>query len=178
MLVGSLSLGAPWTTQIYANEQGLSALPDLSPLGVDDQSRVLGLIGSFDLGFNSSMLPPLVDISFGVESGGSPFGNGLIPRGLLHEKSQAPAFPVTNPNIPHLFSEATCSAVAKNLPVAFQPSLGLSTWNTADPRYTSFFSSPTYLSFIFLSAGPSRLNFKVPIQVLHLTLVPPLVPTP
>lgn len=141
-----------------------------------DHSTVLGSVSSFDLGFINSM----VDISFSVESGGSPFRDGSIPRGLLQGKSSnTDTSTIVDPIIPYLLlSGATCSAIAQNLPMTFQPSLGLYTWNTANLLYTSILKAPTYLSFTFLNVSTTRLTINVPLQLLNLTFTPPLVSKP
>lgn len=202
MEVGSLSLGAPQTKQNYNLAQGWTVpgwlrddndtasnsfglhygsaslnLTGSLVFGGYDKSRVLGSVGSFDLGFNNSMVASLINISFGVENGGSPFKDGLIPGGLLQENSSSNSIStIINPIIPYLLlSEATCSAIAQNLPVTFSPSLGLYVWNTADPLYTSILKAPTYLSFTFLNVGTTHLTINVPLQLLNLTLTPPLV---
>lgn len=204
--LGSLSLGAPQTTQNYTLAQGWTVpgylrdhgntasnsfglhygsaslnLPGSLVFGGYDQTRVLGPVGSFDLGFNNSMVATLTDISFGVASGSSPFSNATLAAGLLQEakSSTTGISTVINPLIPYLlFSSATCNAIASHLPVTLNAGLGLYTWNTADPAYTTILSSPTYLSFTFLNIGTTSLIINVPLQLLNLTLTTPLVQTP
>ena len=206
MQVGSLSFGAPQTTQNYNIAQGWTVpgylrdhnntasnsfglhygsaslnLPGSLVFGGYDQSRVLGPVGSFDLGFNNSMVATLVDISFGVSSGSSPFPNATLPAGLLQEakSSSTGISTIVNPLILYLlFSSATCNAIASHLPVTFNAGLGLYTWNTADSAYNNILASPTYLSFTCLNVGSTRLTISVPMQLLNLTLTAPVVQTP
>ena len=145
-----------------------------------DQSRVLGEVGAFDLGSGNEMLPSLLDIELGVENGTSPFGADVVNQLLkLNESFNGVQPAVINPVIPYLFmSPQTCAAIAQNLPVTFQQKIGLYTWNTADPRYRSIVSSPSYLAFVFQNSGFGNLTIKVPFQLLNLTLESPIVSSP
>lgn len=145
-----------------------------------DQSRVLGEVGLFDLNTGNEMLPSLLDIELGVENGTSPFGADVVTRLLkLNESFNGIQPAVINPIVPYLFmSPQTCAAIAQNLPVTFQPNIGLYTWNTADPQYRSIVSSPSYLAFVFQNSGAGNLTIKVPFQLLNLTLEPPIVSSP
>ena len=145
-----------------------------------NQSRVLGEVGTFDLGSGNAMLPSLLDIELGAENGSSPFGADAVTRLLkLNESFNGVQPTVINPIIPYLYmSPQTCAAIAQNLPVTFQQRIGLYTWNTADPRYQSIVSSPSYLAFVFQNSGFGNLTIKVPFQLLNLTLEPPIVSSP
>ncbi len=145
-----------------------------------DQSRVLGEVGAFDLSHANYMLPFLLDIELGVESGTSPFGTDVVTGLLkLNESFNGVQPAVINPVVPYLFmSPQTCAAIAQNLPVTFQQTIGLYTWNTADPQYRTIISSPSYLAFVIQNAGAGNLTIKVPFQLLNLTLEPPIVSSP
>lgn len=206
LTVGSLSLGAWLDVQTWGTYQGLtipgylwdsnrttsnsfglhygSALLGLGGsliFGGYDQSRVLGDVGSFDLGANGSMALELIDIGLGVESGISPF-NATSAGGLLKFKASGQSIPTTiNPLVPYLFLPTdTCAAIAEFLPITLASDIGLYKWNTADTAYQRVLSAPTYLDFVFQSAGSSggNLSIKVPLQLLNLTLEAPIVSTP
>ena len=204
--VGTLSLGAPGlgiqtfgvnatgqTAPGYAYAQGMIAsnswglhygsasLKQEGSLvfGGYDQSRVLGDVGAFDLDPGAYMLPNLLDIQIGVETGSSPFSKNSY-TGLLKLnasfKGVQPA--VINPIVPYLFmSPETCAAVAENLPVTLDSQLGLYVWNTTDPHYERILKSPAYLAFIFQKVGNGNLTIKMSFQLLNLTLEAPIVPT-
>ena len=212
--LGSLSLGAPQLWQNYTEAQGWTipgwlrktgATPSNSfglhygsaslsltaslVFGGYDQSRVLGPVGTFDIGFNDSMSPTLLSISFGVASGPSPFPNTtLLSTNLLPQDQQSPTTPgistVLNPLIPYLLlPPTTCTAIAAALPLVYSPSLALYLWNTTSPTYNSILTTQTSLNFTFQSPGPSStppLSILLPLALLNLTLRPPFTkyPTP
>ena len=204
--VGTLSLGAPGNgIQLFEDVEGQTIpgqLADENAISSDsfglhigsaslnqagsltyggyDQSRVLGEVGAFDLGSGNEMLPSLLDIELGVENGTSPFGADVVTGLLkLNESFNGVQPAVINPIVPYLFmSPQTCAAIAQNLPVTFQPEIGLYTWNTADPQYRSIVSSPSYLAFVFQNSGAGNFTIKVPFQLLNLTLEPPIVSNP
>lgn len=145
-----------------------------------DQSRVLGNVGSFDLNNDNRMVSSLQDIQIGVEEGSSPFSAGSF-KGLLKLdptfSGVGPTF--INPVVPYLFlSPETCSAITENLPVTFQPDIGLYIWNTAVPQYQNIVKSPAYLAFIFQDTGVGNITIKVPFRLLNLTLEAPIVSSP
>ena len=210
MTVGSLSLGAwgaqqdwdqwtyyGWTIPGYL--QNIKAIPSNSfgmhigsvLLGIEgslmfggyDQGRVLGDVGSYDLGINGSMATELVDIGLGVAAGVSPFAVDA-PSGLLKLNSSEGSVKIDtiiNPLVPYLFLPVeTCTAITQHLPVTLASDIGLYIWNTEDPAYQDILVSPTYLSFMFQSAGSNNtlLTIKVPLALLNLTLDAPIVPTP
>ena len=208
MEVRSLSLGGPQTTQNYNLAQGWTVpsylrdhnntasnsfrlhygsasldLPGSLVFGGYDQSRVLGPVSSFDLGFNNSIVASLIDISFGTASGESAFSNtsSTGSTALLQEvqSSATRISTVFSPPIPYLLlSSATRDEIASNPPVTFNPGLGLYTWNTADDAYTTILKSLTYLAFTFQDVGTTFLTIKVPVQLLNLTFTAPLTKTP
>lgn len=148
-----------------------------------DQSRVLGDVGAFTLGLtpnsNLLMMPDLLDIQIGVESGSSPFSesfySGLLKLNASFNGTQPT---VINPIVPYLFmSPETCAAVVENLPVVLNSQVGLYIWNTTDPQYEIIIKSPAYLAFIFQKAGNGNLTIKVPFRLLNLTLEEPIITT-
>ena len=163
-----------------------------------DQSRVLGDAAAFDLvGGNNQMIGQLLDIEIGVETGWTPFTNDTIHysgpssetnityiNGLLQHNGSFPNGQPTviNPIVPYFFmSPQTCANIAQNLPVTFQPGIGLYTWDTngsAAAQYQQIVKSPAYLAFVFESPGASNITIKVPFALLNLTLEAPIVSTP
>ncbi len=143
-----------------------------------DQSRVLGDIGSFDLDSKNAMLVSLLDVQIGVENGTSPFHSDSL-TGLLKLNARFYGVqPVIIDTVLAYLSMLpdTCAAIAQNLPVSLQPSIGLYTWNTADPQFQKIMRSPSYLAFVFQKSGAGNLTIKVPFQLLNLTLEAPIVP--
>ena len=210
MAVGSLSLGAwlpqqswgqgnyqGWTIPSYL--QNTSRIPSNSfgmhigsalfgiegslVFGGYDQSRVLGDVGTYDLGINGSMTIELVDLGLGVADGQSPFAVDA-PTGLLTLTAtggNVQTDTTINPLVPYMFLPAeTCVNIARHLPITLASDIGLYKWNTDDPTYRDILISPAYLSFMFQSAGSnnSLLTIKVPLALLNLTLEAPLVSTP
>ena len=142
-----------------------------------DQSRILGDVGVFETGVGTRMVPNLLDVQIGVETGSSPFSEasytGLLKLNTSFNGVQ-PA--VINPIIPYLYmSPETCAAVTENLPVTLDSQVGLYIWNTTDPQYQRIVSSPAYLAFVFQNAGGGNITIKVPFQLLNLTLEAPIV---
>ena len=197
--VGSLSLGAPGRGPPGLNFPGYLAMQNVTSsnsfslhygsasLGLTaslvwggyDQNRVLGKVGSFPL-FQPSklMVPTLLDVQVGVESGQSPFIDGSSFMGLLEQnstlKNGQPA--IINPIVPYLFMSAgTCAAIAQQLPVTLHPDIGLYIWNVTDPQFRRILSSSAYLAFVFESSPDANITIKVPFQLLNLTLEPPIV---
>ena len=163
-----------------------------------DQSRVLGDVAAFDMvGGNNQMIGQLLDIEIGVEAGWTPFTNNTASysgpssetitsyiTGLLQHNASFPNGQPTviNPIVPYFFmSPKTCANIAQNLPVTFQPGIGLYTWDTngsAAAQYQQIVRSPAYLAFVFESPGASNITIKVPFALLNLTLEAPIVSTP
>lgn len=163
---------------------GSSSLNQVGSLvwGGYDQSRVLGDAAAFDLTVNNEMLPSLLDVQIGVETGSSPFANGASSMiGLLKQNAsfQGVQPTIINPVVPYLFmSPETCTAIVQNLPVTLEPKVGLYLWNTGDPNYKRIVQSPAYLAFVFQNAGVGNLTIRVPFPLLNLTLEGPIVATP
>lgn len=124
------------------------------------------------------MLVSLLDVQIGVENGTSPFHSDSL-TGLLKLNARFYGVqPVIIDTVLAYLSMLpdTCAAIAQNLPVSLQPSIGLYTWNTADPQFQKIMRSPSYLAFVFQKSGAGNLTIKVPFQLLNLTLEAPIVP--
>ena len=162
-------------------------------LGGYDNSRAIGPAGVFDL---NQGIPYVIlrDVTIGVETGGSPFnqtsfgslysGTGgsnlttLINQGfnLLDNNS---AIMELDPTLPYMyFPFGTCERIAAQLPVTWLDSLGLYTWNVADPSYAQIVTSPAFLSLVFAQSASQNFTIKVPFRLLNLTLDKPLVNQP
>ena len=149
-------------------------------LGGYDQSRALGTVGSFDLAGDTGSDPtvPLIDISIGVQTGGSPFKSSTI-EGLFQFGQNTSAPMTLNPALPYMFlPQETCDAIARNLPVTYQSSSGLYTWNTNDPQYLRIVSSPAYIQFTFQQSASTNMSIKVPFPLFNLTLGSPIINSP
>ena len=151
-------------------------------LGGYDQSRALGPLASFDLGGGTGANPivTLIDVGIGVQTGGSPFNSSSI-QGLGRFEGNQSAAITLNPSLPYMFlPQATCDAITQYLPVTYQSSSGLYTWNTNDPQYLRIVSSPAYLQFTFQESASRNISIKVPFALLNLTLGTPILnqPTP
>jgi len=202
--VGSLALGAPDLVQVFTetpptpniNASELTgylrqsnAIPSSSwglqigstvqsqtgslVLGGYDQSRLLGTVGVFE--YNNVPVAPLIDATIGVETGGTPFNTSNIGS-LLVSGGNSSVQMVLNPSIPYMFLPfGMCEAIAQYLPVTYQASIGLYTWNAVDPQYKRITTSPAYLKFTFQQSISANLTIKVPFALLDLTLTSPIV---
>lgn len=150
-------------------------------LGGYDQGRLLGKYTNYTEG-----TVQLLDIVLGVETGGSPFSDGLKSQsGLLRSNLSEPS-PLTinaDPGNPYLYLPGkTCEEISKLLPVSYDTSLRYYLWDTDDPSYEKIITSPAYLGFVFPPATGETANvtIKVPFALLNLTLDTPIVskPTP
>lgn len=150
-----------------------------------DPTRVFGQISSLP-SHNSDLdnfLIDLLDISIGVDHGGSPFPykyrQGILAAG---NSSVSQAIPVAmDPAAPYLYlPKSTCMAITEDLPVTYNVKYGLYFWNLHDPRYQQIVTSPSYLGFTFRTPSLStrNLTIKVPFALLNLTLQAPLVENP
>lgn len=151
-------------------------------LGGYDQSRIVGPV-SVQVLKDVDPSIDLLDIGIGVEHGASPFAfrsrGKILAEGNSSISRSIPL--IMNPNAPYLaVPNSTCAAIAKNLPVTYNPKYGLYFWNVTDPLYNRIVRSPSYLSFTFRAAGldTANITIKVPFQLLNLTLDAPLVTTP
>ena len=158
---------------------GVEALKlDLSLwFGGYDASRIVGPV-SFQSTNDYLFAIDLLDIGIGVDHGGSPLSS-LPQQGLLSQGnsslSNTGTSVILNPGAPYLYlPSSTCAAIAKNLPVTYDAGKALYFWNTADSRYATIVTSPTYLSFVFRGSS-GELTIKAPFHLLNLTLEEPLV---
>lgn len=117
--------------------------------------------------------PQLLDITLGVETGGSPFKFGTKDSLLINNVSAHDAIQVTpEPLTPYLnLPKQTCDNLAKYLPIKFDSS-GYYLWDTSDPSYVNITTSAAYLGFEFPPAtgGTENVIIKVPMQLLVLNL--------
>ncbi|MCJ1353796.1 MAG: hypothetical protein MMC33_003783 [Icmadophila ericetorum] len=146
-------------------------------LGGYDQSRTLGPVGVFTLS-GSTPVVNLIDISMGVSTGGSPFNQTTI-TGLFQFGGNTTAPVITNPSVPYMqLPQDTCDAIAAYLPVTYQSSSGLYTWNTNDPDYLKIVSSPAYIQFTFAESLTTNVSIVVPFPLMNLTLTTPIINEP
>lgn len=151
-------------------------------LGGYDKSRIVGPV-SIQIIKGSEPAIDLLDIGIGVDHGASPFTfvsrEGFLAEGNSSIGQSIPL--VMNPSAPYLaVPNSTCVAIAKSLPVTYNPKYGLYFWNVNDRLYNRIVTSPSYLSFIFRAQGleTANITIKVPFRLLNLTLDAPLVTTP
>lgn len=206
--VGNIALGSPNINQSFGSENGAlltgymyeqsdvasssyglhigsvsQNIPGSLYIGGYDQLRIVGPVSAQAYG-QATFPIDLLDISIGVATGASPF-NFTTKTGLLAQGNASIAPSVVEVEIdakePYLYLyESTCQAIAANLPVTFDPNLGLYLWNTKDPLYDRIVSSPTYLGFTFRANNSLTANFtiNVPFKLLNLTLTAPLAVEP
>lgn len=158
-------------------------IPGSLILGGYDRNRVLGNVSSQNVDTangQGKLSIVLQDIGIGVAAGGSPFGytskTGLLRQGSSGtSRWQTVEIDATKPYL--YLPPSTCDAIATELPVTFNESLGLYFWDTPDARFKDITSSPAYLSFTFekVSVNSQNITINVPFQQLKLTLQEPLV---
>ncbi|EKG17972.1 Peptidase aspartic catalytic [Macrophomina phaseolina MS6] len=150
-------------------------------LGGYDKGRTLGTYTNY-----TGSAVELLDIGIGVETGGSPFSDGLKTKTglLLNNTSEQTTLQVgIDPGSPYMYLPGkTCEEIAKNLPVRYDTTLRYYLWDVDDPDYEKVVTSPAHLSFVFASGNSdvSNVTIKVPFALLNLTLDTPIVtkPTP
>ncbi|KAG0653027.1 hypothetical protein D0Z07_0353 [Hyphodiscus hymeniophilus] len=125
----------------------------------------------------------LLDIELNVVEGASPWNSTNVASLLGSGNSSiGPALSVVMlPEAPYLdLPQSTCDAIASWLPVTYQSSLGLYTWNVKDPQYERIVSSPSVLTFVFRKdqINTANVTINVPFMLLNLTLEAPLTSTP
>ena len=145
-------------------------------LGGYDQSRVLQEVGTFSLG----PVGPLVsinDVFLGVESGLSPFAqpnNISLWHGFDEDGAREV---IVNPSVPYMFLPvAVCEAAAQYLPLTWNRGLGLYTWNPGD-QFSRLVGSPGFMAIVLADNNAENITIKVPLQLLNLTMSPPIVDT-
>lgn len=205
--VGNLALGAPnlnqtWggingslvtsylytTGQVPSNSYGLHigstalGIPPSLYIGGYDQTRVVGEVTVQN--YNMLYLPiDLLDIGIGVAEGKSPF-TFTSKSGLLASDNSSVGVSmqvIVEPTSPFIYlPKSSCDAIAANLPVKYQPDLGLYFWDTTSAAYEQIVSSPAFLSFTFRlnSSITQNMTINVPFRLLNLTLTTPLVSNP
>ncbi|KAK8135516.1 aspartic peptidase domain-containing protein [Apiospora sp. TS-2023a] len=147
-----------------------------------DKNRVIGEVLAIPIPHSNVIFDglPLVDISINVGNGWRSKG-GYLASGNSSIGSQIKmrldgCHPYLN------LPKSTCDALAADLPVTYQPALGLYVWNTESPAWPRIVSSASALTFTFLDPDNNahRVNVSVPFVHLNLTLEAPLVekPTP
>ena len=155
-------------------------------LGGYDESRLLSNVGVFDLsGKAGDPIVPLIDMTLGVEKGGSPFKTDKFDS-LYRAGSQGQTWAtnssiptILNPTIPYIYLPfGMCEAIAEFLPVTFYPGHGLYIWNMDDPNYERIINSPAYLQFTFQQTSTSNLTIRVPFTLLKLKLGPLIIQIP
>jgi hypothetical protein len=101
-------------------------------LGGLDQLRALGTVSTYDnSGIDGRTRVPLINLTLGLESGGSPQNNTEIGS-LHHVGGNASIQPSLNPMIPYMhLPPGLCEAVAELLPGTFQKVSGFYTWNVS-----------------------------------------------
>jgi hypothetical protein len=160
------------------------AIPPSLYLGGYDQLRVLG--DPSVQRYTQDYLPiDLLDVGIGVAEGESPFSftskSGLLASG--NSSIGLSMEVLVDPTAPFIYlPKSSCDAIAANLPVTYQPNLGLYFWDTTSPAYHQIISSPAFLDFTFRQNGSltQNITINVPFSLLNLTLTSPLVniPTP
>ena len=205
--VGNLALGAPnlnqtWggingslvtsylytTGQVPSNSYGMHigstglGIPPSLYIGGYDQTRVVGEVTIQK--YNMHYLPiDLLDIGIGVAEGKSPFTftskSGLLASG--NSSVGVSMQVIVEPTSPFIYlPKSSCDAIAANLPVTYQPDLGLYFWDIKSAAYEQIVASPAFLSFTFRlnSSITQNMTINVPFRLLNLTLTTPLVSNP
>jgi hypothetical protein len=163
-------------------------------LGGYEQNRALGDVGVFHIDEWDRPMIFLLDLSLGVETGGSPFDTnkqlGSVWQGLggskLGEQAtkdnggiKGSALFMANPAVPYIYlPPGNCEAIAEYLPVTWRKEFGLYAWNTDDAQYKRIINSPAYLAFTFADRTATNLTIKVPFRLLDLILEKPIAKTP
>jgi hypothetical protein len=159
------------------------AIPPSLIMGGFDQNRVLGQVSTQQGHPEAPRSIDLIDISLKVLTGESPWAfnnqSGFLASGNSSINGRLPV--AVNSLAPYLhLPRSTCDAIAKQLPVTFQPKYGLYFWNIEDPQYARITSSPSVLAFTFTAteSTSTTLTINVPFRLLNLTLDEPLINKP
>jgi hypothetical protein len=134
--------------------------------------------------YNMHYLPiDLLDIGISITEGKSPFTftskSGLLASG--NSSVGVSMRVILEPTSPFIYlPKSSCDAIAANLPVIYQPDLGLYIWDITTAAYQQIIASPAFLSFTFRlnSSITQNLTINVPFRLLNLTLTTPLVSNP
>lgn len=161
-------------------------------LGGYEQNRVLGEVGTFDLGATRGPSAFLLDVVLDVETGVSPFNqsssislwHGLeddpdrVRESNRHGGRTGSRLISVNPSVPYMYlPKGLCETAARYLPLTWDAGLGLYTWNIND-EFTDIVSSPAYMGIVLADRQSKNITIKVPFKLLNLTLLPPIVDTP
>ncbi|TPX09031.1 uncharacterized protein E0L32_001708 [Thyridium curvatum] len=170
------------------------SLPGSLLLGGYEDNRVIAPVATLRMqaGLHTAFL---VDVTLGVEVGGSPWSdNGSVPGSVYAGNDGAPravelvkqlggaagaSLVTLNAADPYMYLPAsTCREAAKHLPVTWDERLQLYLWNTGDPQYGRIVKSPAYLGLVVSDKDAQNVTIKVPFALLNLTLERPLVDAP
>lgn len=157
-------------------------------LGGYEQNRVLGDVAVFahepNFGFP---IIYLVDMTLGVELGGSPFASDLNiskdnPKSVWVSANKSDttgggAYNSMNAQVegavPSLFLPSqNCKAIADHLPVSWNATFGYYIWDTSSERYQQLTTSPAYLGLVFDDASDKKVTVKIPFRLLNPTFTP------
>lgn len=139
-----------------------------------DRGRVIGPVLSFD----AHTAIGLLDITIGVETGGSPFSFDYRENFLTTPDSASVTQPIDSylkPEYPYIYlPQLTIEALAEHLPITYSDQAGFWLWDTKDPAYEKIITSPAYLGFVFpsLTGNSANETIKVPFRLLNMTLEP------
>jgi hypothetical protein len=168
-------------------------------LGGYEQNRAVGPVGVFTLmDVNDFYLPAapkifLLDIFLGTELGLSPFNNSQpisLWNNLGGDSAAASltasyggksgsASVIVDPARPYMYlPKGMCESIANYLPLSWDTRVDLFVWNTSDPVFARIIKSPAYIGFVLSDRDAKNITIKVPLQLLNLTLEPPLLPVP
>lgn len=180
---------APFATGVTPlNSYGLHVgsvaleIPPSLYFGDYEQSRVIGGVTAQGYGLNLFLID-LLDMSIDVAVGNWPFdfssNVGLLAQGNASVGPVLPMHVDYSPPYIHL-PQRTCDTIVAELPVHYEPSLGLYLWNTSSPQYATIVTNPSFLGFAFGLDGSifQNMTINVSFSLLKLTLTPPLVSQP
>lgn len=144
-------------------------------LGGYDKGRLVGPVITSQITGDNSDVFELLDVTLGVETGGSPFeSNQQHMGGLLISEDGLPATTLVTElttDFPYIFLPSkTIEAVVKHLPLRSDATSGYFLWDVDDPNYEQIVSSPAYLGFVFSATADVNVTIKVPMTLLNLTL--------
>ncbi|KAI0484861.1 aspartic peptidase domain-containing protein [Xylariaceae sp. FL0804] len=160
-------------------------------LGGYEQNRVLGDVGTFGL---TTYGPQafILDVQLGVETGDSPFnftGNTSLWHAIDDGDSEATLSVELggrtgsriiqfDPSVPYLYMPpGICEAVAQYLPVTWNKSLELYTWDEDDST-SDLIGSPAFMAIVLADRDARNITVKMPFLLLNLTLTEPIVDAP